>query len=405
MGCGCIRLLLVIFILIGLVLQPIDGAAKNLPRDLNPMIGKQDSLLVTEPNGRILYAKNADVLLTPASTLKILTALTAFHVLGPEHRFVTEFYLDGEANLIIKGYGDPLLISEVMAAAAAEIAKRTGRIRDIILDPSYFSDGIVIPGAEINSVQPYDAPVGGLCANFNSVAFQKDPATGRFVSTEPQTPLLPFVLPRIKASGLTSGRIILFNEQDETLLYAGHLFDYFFNEAGISTSHVIRRGRLENHSARLLYRLVSPYTLDEVVSKLLFFSTNFIANQVFIAAGAKQFGPPGNLDKGVHSATDYAKRILGIKGLHIEEGSGLSHGNLVSARMLEKMLAAFEPHRHLMRKEDGQYYKTGTLNGVQTRAGYFENKAGRRFRFVLMVNTPGRGVVPVMKRVFRLLND
>ena len=86
------------------------GDKKKLER----YIGDKDSVLIGNSSGKILYSKNAKKLLVPASTLKILTSLAALDRLGPDFRFKTEFYQDSEENLKIKGYGDPLLISEVL---------------------------------------------------------------------------------------------------------------------------------------------------------------------------------------------------------------------------------------------------------------------------------------------------
>ena len=118
--------------------------------DLHNLVGNQDAVLVADSKGGILFSKNADQQLIPASTLKILTALVALDYLGPDHRFVTEFYLDQEDNLIVKGYGDPLLVSEALVQIATVLAtrlhSRKKRINDLVLDASYFDDPIVIPG-------------------------------------------------------------------------------------------------------------------------------------------------------------------------------------------------------------------------------------------------------------------
>jgi D-alanyl-D-alanine carboxypeptidase/D-alanyl-D-alanine-endopeptidase (penicillin-binding protein 4) len=42
-------------------------------------------------------------------------------------------------------------------------------------------------------------------------------------------------------------------------------------------------------------------------------------------------------------------------------------------------------------------FKTGTLDGVRSRAGYIENGKGGNYRFVVMINTPGKTVDPVME--------
>jgi D-alanyl-D-alanine carboxypeptidase len=77
---------------------------------LGDLLGNQDAVLVADAKGRILFSKDADKKLVPASSLKILTALVALHYLGPDYRFTTEFYLDKNLNLKIKGYGDTLFI-------------------------------------------------------------------------------------------------------------------------------------------------------------------------------------------------------------------------------------------------------------------------------------------------------
>ena len=52
---------------------------KSLGGKLNDLIGKQDAAIIADPQGRIIFSKNADKNLIPASLLKILTALVALH--------------------------------------------------------------------------------------------------------------------------------------------------------------------------------------------------------------------------------------------------------------------------------------------------------------------------------------
>ncbi len=88
------------------------------------MIGKQDGIIITDWNDKILFAKNEDSLLIPASTLKIFTSLMVLDYLGQNHKFITDFYLDDNFNLKIKGYGDPLLISEVLKTIAENLSNK-----------------------------------------------------------------------------------------------------------------------------------------------------------------------------------------------------------------------------------------------------------------------------------------
>lgn len=352
---------------------------------------------MTGPDGSVILAANETAKRIPASTLKLFTSLVALHYLGPSYRFPTDFFLDKNQNLKIRGYGDPLLISEVIDDISQKLNRTLSGINDIVLDDTYFSQPILIPGRSI-SQQPYDAPNGALCVNFNTVKFKKN-STGRYVSAEPQTPLLPFVRSKIRASGINAGRIVLSHQHGEIVLYAGHLFIHFLNQQGIQCHGSVRTGNITPETDRLILRYASPFTLEDIILKLLRHSNNYMANQLLIASGTRIHGPPGNLQKGVQAALAYASDVLEIKELHLSEGSGISRQNRISARDMIQVLAAFEPNRHLMMHTGREYFKTGSLNGIRTRAGYIERAEGGRYRFAVMMNTPGKSA----ERVVRLL--
>jgi D-alanyl-D-alanine carboxypeptidase/D-alanyl-D-alanine-endopeptidase (penicillin-binding protein 4) len=373
--------------------------------ELNNFVGNHDAILVVNPQGRIVFSKNADNQLVPASILKIFTALVALHYLGPEYRFSTEFYQDQDSNLKIKGYGDPLLISEILMEIVNNLIltleTKTTIINDLVLDDSYFKSPVLIPGVA-SSYEPYDAPNGALCANFNTVNFRRD-KNGAYVSGETQTPLLPFVLSRITASDMDRGRIILSRQKNEITLYAGHLFLYFLRKQGIKSNGSIRVGRVEKRD-NLIFKYRSRFSLIQIVSTLLEYSNNFIANQLLIAAGAKSYGPPGTLEKGIRAASTYAKNNLKIHNVTIVEGSGISRSNRMSAKTLYKILNVFEPYHFLMRRWDKSFYKTGTLKGINTMAGYVENTKGELYCFVVLLNTPGKSTKPIMEILLQNLN-
>ncbi len=369
-------------------------------------IGSNDAVLVANRKGRIIFSENAEKPLIPASTLKILTSLVALHYLGPDYRFTTEFYMDAKANLKIKGYGDPLLISEVLAeiskSLSADLSIKAQRINDLVLDDSYFIRKLIIPG-KTKSLEPYDAPNGALCVNFNTVYF-KQLKNGSFISAEPQTPLLPIALKRIKQSGLDKGRIVLAHAENEITLYAGHLFQYFLDKEEIKITGKIRTGKVRKDKDKLIYQHTSRFTLKQIISKLLEHSNNFMANQILIAAGAKAFGPPGTLDKGILAASTYANNVLNIDDIRLVEGSGISRKNRISAKNLAKIIKEFEPYYKLMRHSKGEYYKSGTLKGIATRIGYIENKKGELYRFVVILNSPGKSMQNIMDSVRRIID-
>jgi serine-type D-Ala-D-Ala carboxypeptidase/endopeptidase (penicillin-binding protein 4) len=373
--------------------------------DLEHLIGDRDAVLVSDPNGHIIFSKNVDKKLIPASTIKIFTALVAIHYLGPDYKFFTEFYVDRHSNLKIKGYGDPLLISETVETMIHRLSMilyaELNILNDLVLDDSFFDASTVIPGVNV-SYEPYDAPSGALCVNFNTVNFMRN-KNGVYVSAESQTPLLPFILPRVKASQMDHGRIVLSSQRNEITRYAGHLFLYFLKKEGIRLHGSLKLGKVQKGTDKLIYRYVSSFSLMQTLSKLLEYSNNFIANQLLITVGAKTYGHPGNLEKGVRAALIFAKNILEIDHIQIEEGSGISRKNKISARDFYKILNAFIPYYFLMRHTDQMFYKTGTLKGIHTRAGYIKKKNGALYPFVLMINTPGKSPEPMMDIIQREL--
>ena len=372
---------------------------------LTRRLGPADALALAGPDGEPVVSVREDLPLIPASTLKLLTVLAGLEILGGDYRFPTDFFISPAGDLKIKGYGDPMLVSEVVENLAQRLAAAMGPeavAADLVLDDSYFEEPLDIPGVN-DSLQPYDAPNGALCVNFNTVFFRRS-AAGTLQSAEPQTPLLPPALKRIRSSGMTRGRIVLSRSRRESLLYAGHLFAHFLRAAGVRIEGEIRPGRVDPDSDRLLFRHRSPFDLNAVASRLMEYSNNFIANQVMIAAGARRFGAPGTLEKGVRAVGAYARKELGLRTLHMVEGSGISRKNRISASELMTVLAHFSPHRRLLVAEGPVRYKTGTLSGIQTRAGYIETAHGT-YRFVVLINTPGRRADPIVKSLLNALTD
>ncbi|HEY0138084.1 MAG TPA: D-alanyl-D-alanine carboxypeptidase, partial [Nannocystis sp.] len=70
-------------------------------------------------DGRVLYARNAELAQNPASNVKLVTTAAALALLGPEHRYVTRVYVDPKAlkghtidgDLYLRGGGDPSLVT------------------------------------------------------------------------------------------------------------------------------------------------------------------------------------------------------------------------------------------------------------------------------------------------------
>jgi D-alanyl-D-alanine carboxypeptidase/D-alanyl-D-alanine-endopeptidase (penicillin-binding protein 4) len=71
----------------------------------------------------------------------------------------------------------------------------------------------------------------------------------------------------------------------------------------------------------------------------------------------------------------------------LEEGSGISPGNRFTARGLAKVLDLFAPYTDLLVSGKGAAYKTGTLDGVRTLAGYTTTTGHGKVRFVISLRS------------------
>ena len=393
--------LLMIWVLMLIMATP--SAAADRFESIKSLIGPHDALIVSDSKGRTIISKNKNKKLVPASILKLLTSLVALHYIGPDYRYATEFYLDRHSNLKIKGFGDPLLISEIINDIAARLYELIGGsavINDLVVDDSYFNQPLTIPGISSSS-QPFDAPNGALCVNFNTVFFKR--RKSGYISAEAQTPLLPYAEKKIRARNLKNGRFILSHLENENTIYAGKLFQHFLKQHGVKFSGTVTPGRVNETEDKLIYRYSSRFSLTQIISKLLEHSNNFTTNQLFITSGLEALGPPGNLGKGVAAALGYTSNVLDIKNLSIVEGSGISRRNRISALQMLRVLDEFEPHHRLMRKKGREFYKTGTLYGVNTRAGYIADGNGGLYRYVVMINTPGKSTKPIMRKLLKIL--
>jgi D-alanyl-D-alanine carboxypeptidase/D-alanyl-D-alanine-endopeptidase (penicillin-binding protein 4) len=370
---------------------------------LDPLLGAADAVLLVDPSGRTHYAHQPRTALIPASTLKVLTALGALHHLGPSFRFETNIYLDSDGVLTVRGSGDPLLISEVLADLGRQVARKVKRIAGIRLDDSAFDIRRPLPGVGDGRPDPYNAPNGALCVNFNTVLFTTD-GDGRRVSAEPQTPLLPMTAGRIAASGLEYGRIVIGPENRDHLLYAGRMIRHFLIKAGVDCRGPVRFGRVRPGRDKRLLTFRSPYPLTEVVKRLLTYSNNFMANQLLLAMGAHCSGVPGTRRKGVDALMAAIGGPHRPKGLTVVEGSGISRRNRATGQALMAVLGGFAPYRGLMTCDGADCFKTGTLRGIRTRVGYLEpasSAAAGPWRYVVLINTPGRDPAPVMREIRR----
>nr|WP_321404133.1 D-alanyl-D-alanine carboxypeptidase [uncultured Desulfobacter sp.] len=363
------------------------------------IFAQTSGILLSDDQGKTIYAKNPDKPLIPASTLKILTSLAAIKTLGPDFRFQTwASYDQTTCDLYLKGFGDPLFISEEISKFADQISHHifqlaskgiisSAVIRNIIVDPSYFASQITIPGAGSSS-NPYDATNGALCANFNTIFLKWDNRSRQYISAEKQTPFPDILAKQIRPKSKKTDRVLLSYELRQK--YPGILMLDFLKTSGVKITGSVRTGIFTGSGKDCIVH-TSAFSLTDIIKKLLQYSNNFIANQLMLAMGAHTYGPPATLEKGTELLNKFAKETLGLKNISIVEGSGLSRQNQLTPAQMRDVLIAFMPWYELLRKDENEFYKTGTLSDVRCRAGFICGKDNRLYPFVIMLNQTSTG--------------
>ena len=387
--------------------------------------------------------------LNPASTVKLLTTFAALDQLGPAYRWTTEIYVDGalqgdvlNGNLLIKGYGDPRMTLENFWLMLRGLRARGVReIRgDLLLDRSYFTREDIDPaGFDNEPTRPYNTPPDALLVNFKAVRLQFVPDAEKRtlkIIAEPALPQIQVLnnvaldnepcddwVSRLKLTALGdgAGARLLFGgnfsvacgekERSYSVLahpqYVHGLFTLLWRElGGVFAGGVRDAGKPAD--ARLLLAHETQ-TLAEIVRDINKYSNNVMARQLYVSLGAIVAGAPATTEKSARVIGQWlAARRLTIPELVLENGSGLSRVERISARNLARLLVVAQRSAVMpefvaslplvavdgtMKKRlagaevAGQaHIKTGSLSGVRAIAGYVLDAKGRTMVVVCLVN-------------------
>ena len=363
-----------------------DAHAGDALTKLNMM--ESSALVLVDSGNNAVLEKQAWRKLVPASTVKLVTALIALEHWGRDYQFRTEFYLDKNSNvLIVKGLGDPFLISEELDLIVSKI-KNLGiqRLDGIMTDNSYFSSRVNGHG-QSKTNNPYDAAASALAVNFNTI--EVIVRSGKVTSAEPQTPITPMAWKL--ARGLADGRHrINLGQAHRSPEYFTQVLTEKLRLAEVEVKKMTQpRAILINPESHLFTHLNS-HPLDVVVKDMLEYSNNFIANQLFLLLGIEKWGAPATIEKSQHMLRNYIDAVFSWHDYVIMEGAGLSRANQLSANQLIDVLKKFVPYRNLMPQQNSHILaKSGTLSGVSCYAGYlFRNDEWQAF--ALLINQPIR---------------
>ena len=414
-------------------------------------------------DGQVIYSRNPDELLNPASNTKLVTAAAGLLRLGPEYRFNTDYLSDKPmqrgrvATLYVKGRGDPSVTTERLDGLVADLWHRGVRsVGDIVLDDSFFDREEFGPGWEQEtSDKAWAAGVGALSLNHNAVAIYITPgdkvgARAR-VEVEPEAhdyfvvddrvatvrangrrKLRPHAIPedertRIVVDGripLRGESVVLYRRVGDPAFYYGQALRSLMKKRGIKVTGRVKRGAAPQ-TATLIQSYDSP-ELGEIIRDMNKISSNFIAEMVVKTLGAELKGTPGSWPKGLEVAEDLLAELGIPRGTYVlKNGSGLNDTNRFTARQLATLLQAVWKRfpvasefvsslgiaardgtmRMRMEGTDAAgrlRAKTGTLEGVTALSGYVQSLGGERFVFSVLVNDWAGKSAPVISSIDRL---
>ncbi|MGX6603883.1 D-alanyl-D-alanine carboxypeptidase/D-alanyl-D-alanine endopeptidase [Micromonosporaceae bacterium Da 78-11] len=374
----------------------VAPTAAKVKAALDPLVGssalgsKVHVRVLDVASGRELYARNADLPTTPASTTKLLTAATVLAARGPAYRLTTRAVAGSKpGEVVLVGGGDPTLSvnakGQFPGAArldqlASTVKKALGGTKPtkVSVDTSLFSGPETAVGWSSDDISPAGqvSRIQSLMTNAGRVK----PVHNEFGGD-----------PRYADPAIAAGKA-------------------FAKLLGAPTASV---KRAKAGAGRELGAVQSP-PLVQVTDWMLQQSDNTIAEtlgrQVALAAGK-----PGSFD----AASEAMIAKLGELGLPGEEAdlydaSGLSRNNGISPTLLTDMLLLAASGKQVAltgifgglpvagwsgtltdrfvtpkanRSAQGVVRaKTGTLSGVNTMAGELITKDGRLLVFAIMAS-------------------
>ncbi len=430
----------------------IPARAANIEERLDRIInspclkrGRVCMVVRSLKTGKNLYEKNPDILMTPASNMKIITAAVALKTLKPWYKFDTIFSYTGtrkgetiEGDLVVSGHGDPHLVSEDLWQIANEVRKRgiTRITGSIILDDGYFDGELFPAGWRLSSIRrAFEAPLSALALNFNTatVMIYPDPSGAKpIVVVDPATPYFKVVnrmtygnggrkfvamrmkprpgggetmevLGRIRPGG---GELVYYRAVADPVRYFGDTFKSLLTGMGVAVDGGILNAPPSRPTTKLFIHSSRPL-LNQVMD-MNKYSNNFMAEQILKTVGAEKVSIPGTVAKGLAVSTSVmAEWGITQDRYHFSDGSGLSKDNKISCSALTDVLdhlyhefdagPEFISSLAVMGKDgsvrqrdlgtaDAVKVKTGTLDAVSAISGYYPLKNGDVLGFSVIFN-------------------
>jgi D-alanyl-D-alanine carboxypeptidase/D-alanyl-D-alanine-endopeptidase (penicillin-binding protein 4) len=447
----------------------IHVAWAGLAEQIDSIIGQSSQkkvqysiAIVKADSGEVVYAHNANEAMIPASNMKIIIGAAALKYLRPDYEFKTKVGLCGD-TLVVIGGGDPLLGDETTDAkynrkrgwifkdiAAALKQNNVAAIKDIVVDGSMFDNERVHPSwprEQLN--QWYACEVSGLNYNDNCVAITVKNTDGKITSSiEPETGFIRItnkVVPTSRKGksavgayrNLTPNSITLkgkcrrqegpFNVAIERPAeFFGFLLRENLVRAGIDVSGQVIEKPTDCDTKKIVeYSTLMTDCLARCSKNSLGLAAEALVKT--IAAKVAPSGKNGSWAEGRKLVDEYMLS-LGIerKEFYVDDGSGLSRANKLSASAITKVLLdVYKSKNWEIYKNSlavggidgtiGKYFKeekykgkvfgkTGYISGVKSFSGVCSGKGGD-YIFSILANKSRSGTRKAINDITKAIMD
>lgn len=359
--------------------------------------------------GQQLFAQNATDPTTPASTMKLATAAALLALRGPEYQLETRAVAGAEpGTVVIIGGGDPTLAggpngtypgAARLDDLAAQVKRALGGTKPIkiIYDSSLFSGSSFGPGWE-----PDDVDDGGQSARITALMTDGGRIDPSQVGTSPRYSKPDQAAAQLfaKLLGVPNSSVVAGNAPPGTATDPNPVAADA-SPAGVPPAPGAPLG------------VVKSPPLVSLLEQALSNSDNTIA-EMMARQVALALDKPASFAGGAAAVTQELGALgLPMGGVHIVDGSGLSHQNRLTPALLTAILALAarpdQPRLHSLftglpvagysgtlrqrfatpsvNPADGDVRaKTGTLTGVSALAGYVTDARGRLLVFAAMAD-------------------
>ncbi|WP_184549557.1 D-alanyl-D-alanine carboxypeptidase/D-alanyl-D-alanine-endopeptidase [Mucilaginibacter sp. FT3.2] len=413
--------------------------------------------------GEQVFGVNPNQGLATASTLKTITSVTAFNILGADFRYQTQLGYSGSitadgtlnGDVIIKGSGDPTLGSwryeqtkEAHVLALMTDALKTAGIKKIngrvIGDDSIFGTQSIPEGWIWQDIgNYYGAGTSGLCWRENQFDIKfRTGAVGNPVTvsyTVPNVSYLTFKSELVNGPAGSGDNAYAFLPVGGKVMYlrgsyaidkdkksiAAAMPDAAYDAAlrlsdtlkklGIAVSNdpesvatLIAKGLPVPAPVKNLTMIQSP-PLSKIIYWLNQKSINLYAEQLLKTIAWKQGRKPTTANGVEEVQKFWQTRGIDPNSINTYDGSGLSPGDRVTTNTLAKILQSakkqpwFADLYESLPVYNDMKMKSGSINSVLCYAGY-QTHNGRELCFSIMVNNFNGSSRGIKEKMFRVLD-